>query len=239
MAKKTLLVIGGAGALGRGILTRFHESSSWKTLAVDYVRNDNATKSFLLETSAQNGLSQTSSILNQLEKESPKIDAIVCAAGGWTGGSIKDTETLVHLSEMYTKNVASAVMASHLASHLLSSNGLLVLTGAAAALKATPGMTAYGMSKAATHHLVADTASALPKDATVLGILPVTIDTPMNRKFMADADFSSWTKVHEIATQILKWTNQASAKRPKTGHLFTCETTNNLTTWKDIGNPFL
>jgi dihydropteridine reductase len=35
----------------------------------------------------------------------------------------------------------------------------------------------------------------LPKDASVLGVLPTTIDTPMNRKFMADADFSTWTKV--------------------------------------------
>lgn len=36
---------------------------------------------------------------------------------------------------------------------------------------------------------------SLPDGASVLGVLPATIDTPMNRKYMADADFSSWTKV--------------------------------------------
>lgn len=37
--------------------------------------------------------------------------------------------------------------------------------------------------------------SELPEGSSVLGVLPLTIDTPMNRKFMADADFSTWTKV--------------------------------------------
>jgi len=80
-------------------------------------------------------------------------------------------------------------------------------------------MVTYGMSKVATHHLVASTAYVvyicyhiiessnkdllnltfcrpkLPASAVALGILPITIDTPMNRKYMGDADFSSWTKV--------------------------------------------
>lgn len=85
-------------------------------------------------------------------------------------------------------------------------------------------MVSYGISKAATNHLIASTmyvqscimdiikrcclcclhifvpihSDALPEDAAVLGVLPITIDTPMNRKYMGDADFSSWTKVRAI-----------------------------------------
>lgn len=51
-------------------------------------------------------------------------------------------------------NIRSALGASHVASKLLKENGLLVLTGASAALNATPGMIAYGITKAATHHLI-------------------------------------------------------------------------------------
>ncbi|KAI9914286.1 hypothetical protein PsorP6_007333 [Peronosclerospora sorghi] len=76
---------------------------------------------------------------------------------------------------------------------------------ATAALKATPGMVSYGASEATTHHLIASARTELPKDSTVVGLLPTTIDTPMNRTFMADADFPSWTKTEQIAQKIFEW----------------------------------
>ena len=51
-------------------------------------------------------------------------------------------------------------------------------------------MIGYGLSKAAVHQLTASLAQekgGLPKDAHVSCILPITLDTPMNRKFMANA----------------------------------------------------
>lgn len=68
-----------------------------------------------------------------------------------------------------------SVLAAYLASQYLSENGLLVLTGAAAALNGTPSMLSYGMSKAAVHHLVKSLASdegGLPKGAQVACLLP-------------------------------------------------------------------
>ena len=53
------------------------------------------------------------------------------------------------------------------------------------------GMMGYGMAKAAVHQLVkslATSGSGLPDTCCVAGILPVTLDTPMNRKFMPGAD---------------------------------------------------
>ncbi len=46
------------------------------------------------------------------------------------------------------------------------------------------GMMGYGMAKAAVHQLVkslGEQGSGLPDGACTLGILPVTLDTPMNR----------------------------------------------------------
>ena len=47
----------------------------------------------------------------------------------------------------------SAVTTAHLASQFLEPGGLLVFTGASAALGPTSGMAGYGMAKAATHQL--------------------------------------------------------------------------------------
>jgi NAD(P)-dependent dehydrogenase (short-subunit alcohol dehydrogenase family) len=58
---------------------------------------------------------------------------------------------------------------------LYDSGGLLTLTGALAALNATPGMIGYGIAKAAVHHLVQDLAESsggLPEGCKVTAILP-------------------------------------------------------------------
>lgn len=57
----------------------------------------------------------------------------------------------------------------------IDSGGLLTLTGALAALDATPGMIGYGIAKAAVHHLTKDLAqsgSGLPEGAKVISICP-------------------------------------------------------------------
>jgi hypothetical protein len=53
----------------------------------------------------------------------------------------------------------------------------------------------YGMAKAAVHQLVKSLAapkSGLPEGSFCAAMLPITLDTPMNRKFMPDADTSTW-----------------------------------------------
>lgn len=76
------------------------------------------------------------------------------------------------------------------------------------------------MAKAAVHQLVKSCAgpnSGLPLNSKVCGILPVTIDTPMNRKYMQNADTSSWTPMDHLSLQILDWAN---GKEFKNGSLF-------------------
>lgn len=63
-------------------------------------------------------------------------------------------------------------------------------------------MIGYGMAKAAVHHLTKSLAhkeSGLPNDALVVAILPITLDTPMNRKWMPNADFGTWTPLEFVA----------------------------------------
>jgi len=58
------------------------------------------------------------------------------------------------------------------------------------------------MAKAAVHHLTKSLAckdSGLPEKSLVVAILPITLDTPMNRKWMPKADFTTWTPLEFIA----------------------------------------
>ncbi|GLD91729.1 hypothetical protein PINS_up000262 [Pythium insidiosum] len=237
MATKRLVVIGGAGALGRGVVSHFTRAS-WKALSVDFAKNEESASSFVFKSGAKSTLTQASDLVEHV-KSFGKVDAVVCTAGGWAGGSVKDADSLVNLAEMHAKNTESAVLAAHLAANVLSPRGLLVLTGAAAALQATPGMVSYGISKAGTHHLIASTVDALPDDTTVLGVLPATIDTPTNRMYMANADFSTWTTIDSIAAKIHEWADADPKDRPSSGHLVTVLTNNHKNVWTDVGNPFL
>lgn len=112
--------------------------------------------------------------------------------------------------------------------------------GATVALSATPGMLAYGLSKAGTHHFVQTLGETSGKAVTtrtkrqkarrlrknseyldtlsVVGILPTTLDTPSNRKGMPDADFNAWTKPMDIAREVGKWIEKPHL-RPHSGAL--------------------
>lgn len=64
------------------------------------------------------------------------------------------------------------------------------------------GMIGYGIAKAAVHSLTKTLAakdSGLPGNSLSVAILPVTLDTPMNRKWMPKADHTSWTPLEFVA----------------------------------------
>jgi len=98
----------------------------------------------------------------------------------------------------------------HILPQNIQENGLLVLTGAFAALQGTSFMIGYGAAKAAVHQLTRSLAmsdSGLPNGARVVAILPETLDTPGNRQAMPDADTSTWTPLDIVAERLLDWSN--------------------------------
>jgi len=128
---------------------------------------------------------------------------------------------------MWRQSVWSSLISSSLASSHLKDGGLLTLTGAKAALEPTPGMIGYGMAKAAVHHLTKSLSQkdgGLPNESTVVAILPITLDTPMNRKWMPKADFSTWTPLDFVAELFYNWSS--GKNRPNSGDLVQLITTN-------------
>lgn len=167
-------------------------------------------------------VAQETQVINAVKEalKDNKLDAVICVAGGWAGGNAsKDLAKNADL--MIKQSVWSSTISASVASQFLKDGGVLTLTGAKPALAATPAMIGYGMAKAAVHQLtksLAASGSGLPDNSLVVSILPITLDTPMNRKWMPNADFSTWTPLEFVAELFHTWIQNPSG-RPTNGAL--------------------
>jgi len=227
-----VLVYGGAGGLGSVLIQKFKEGG-FETISVDLRENPNAAHSVVI---TGDGTAADSKKITEMVKASGKsVDALLCVAGGFNMSNIKDESIFSAADRMLSFNVKSSISAGYVAAHTLKEGGLLVLTGAHGALSKTPHFLAYGMSKAATHHLVSSLSApdaGLPKDTTVTCILPITLDTPQNRTDMPNANFDNWTPLADVAHLLLDWSNGKG--RPKNGDFIEVKTVNKHTTFTPL-----
>ena len=79
--------------------------------------------------------------------EGKKLDAIVCMAGGWAGGSPSSKDFIKNSDLMWRSSVWPASISASLATSHLKEGGMIILPGAAPAISGTPGMAGYGMAK--------------------------------------------------------------------------------------------
>lgn len=229
-AARKVIVYGGKGALGTKCVELF-KSKNWWVASIDFTSNEDASANIIVKTS-ESFTEQAEQVTAEVDRllGEQKVDVIICVAGGWAGGSAKAKSLYKNADLMWKQSMWTSTISSHLATKYLKDGGLLTLTGASAALGGTPGMVGYGMAKAAVHQLCRSLAgenSGLPSESSTLAILPITLDTPMNRKSMPNADFSSWTPLEFIAETFYKWTDKAT--RPASGSLIELKTTGNKT----------
>ncbi|KAK2586601.1 hypothetical protein KPH14_011475 [Odynerus spinipes] len=228
---RRVVVYGGKGALGSTCVNQF-KSKNWWVASIDMKANENADANIIVNPS-RDWVEQENDILSQIKSilQDEQVDGIICVAGGWAGGNAKNPDFIKNCDLMWKQSVWSSTIAASIASHYLKGEGFLVLTGAKAALEGTPGMIGYGMAKAAVHHLTKSLAckdSGLAPGTFVSAILPVTLDTPMNRKFMPKADTSKWTSLEFVSNLFWKWSQNED--RPANGSLVQLVTKDNETT---------
>lgn len=163
--------------------------------------NEQADFNLIVDRNAD-WVEQETSVITKIgtELNGQKLDAVICVAGGWAGGNAsKDLAKNADL--MWKQSVWTSTISAAVGAQFLKNGGFLALTGAKAALEGTPGMIGYGLAKAAVHQLTKSLAgenSGLPEKSLVISILPITLDTPMNRKWMPKADFSTWTPLEFV-----------------------------------------
>lgn len=113
MASRFGLVFGGCGALGKAVVQRLNKEG-FKAISIDLLNNADAHNNILVRPSWS--LHEQSGVIRDglddiLGKE--KVSSVFCAAGGWKGGSIRDTDFLqviIYLFIMlWTGAVAEAI----------------------------------------------------------------------------------------------------------------------------------
>lgn len=229
-----ILVYGGNGALGRVLVSSFKAKKYW-ICSVDLTTNNeadaNVTISELNNWERQNDEVQAG-VTEAIKDE--KFDGIFCVAGGWAGGNAKSKALIRNTNLMWMQSVWSSTISASLACKHLKEGGILTLPGAAPAVDGTPGMVGYGMAKAAVHQLTQSLGNdcGLPNDAKALCILPSTLDTPMNRKWMASADKSSWTSLEYVSELFDGWMNKKDV--PASGSLVKINTVDSVSSTKVI-----
>ncbi|ETN76374.1 oxidoreductase, short chain dehydrogenase/reductase family protein [Necator americanus] len=235
MVAGKVIVYGGRGALGSAVVEHFKKNDFW-TLSIDMSANEVADANVVVDPK-EDWVGQEASILNGIATAvDSSVDGIFCVAGGWAGGNADSDDFIKNADLMWKQSVWSSAIAAKIAAKHLKPGGVLQFTGALAATHGTAGMIGYGMAKAAVHQLTASLAekgSGLPDDSCVLAILPITLDTPMNRKWMPKADHSTWTPMPWIAEKLHEWTIN-KAKRPESGSLLKLKTTGGETVMSKV-----
>ncbi|XP_077287179.1 dihydropteridine reductase [Arctopsyche grandis] len=229
MSVSRVLIYGGRGALGEACVSHF-KANNWWVASVDLHPNEAADTSITVNSEAS-WVDQEKNVLEAIATAlaGEKLNAVVCVAGGWAGGNAaKELSKAADL--MWRQSVWSSTISASVAANHLAPGGFLALTGAKAALEGTPSMIGYGMAKAAVHQLTKSLGSefsGLPENSMAVAIMPITLDTPMNRKWMANADFTTWTPLSFVAEMFLKWGK--GQDRPKSGSILTLITKNSET----------
>lgn len=232
------IVVGGSGALGR-VLVKDLKLKGISPINIDFIKNSDADNNIIIKNDIPLRF-QLKDIMNNLSTniliKDNELKGVICSAGGWVGESAKDDNFLDNLHLMHTMNVESAALSSHLSIKYLSTNGLFILTGAHAATQTQPKMLSYGISKISTHYLIKSVAQDkdfIKKNITALSILPVTIDTINNRKFMNENDIKNATKPEEISNKCINFLIDIDS-RPISGTLLAVYTINNINTWRTV-----
>jgi len=202
MQGKIILITGGAGALGQTVVPAFVSAGASVILGD---RNPvqlpgvSALKADLTDPTQVRGL------VNEVIQSSGRLDALVNLIGGFATGRVVDTEVSLW-QRMLTMNLTSAFLLSQavLPSMLERRQGRIVHVAARAALEPFPGAAAYIVSKAGLVALIRTLSKELDgSSVTVNGVLPNTIDTPVNRKAMPEADRSNWARPESIARTLV------------------------------------
>ncbi|MFH4981849.1 hypothetical protein AB6A40_008558 [Gnathostoma spinigerum] len=230
MAGGRVIIYGGKGALGSALVDYFKKNGFW-TLSIDHHDNKEADASIIIPHSEQWVEEETRVLEMVSEQVKVPVDAVLCSAGGWVGGNAGNKSMIKGADAMWKSSVWSSSIASKVAVSHLKEGGVLMLCGAAPAVDGTPGMIGYGMAKAAVHQLTRSLGcenSGMPRGSTTIAILPTTLDTPNNRKWMPSADFSKWTSLDYIASLAHEWIVKPST-RPASGSLMKLVTSDNKT----------
>lgn len=209
---KVAIVTGGTGGLGRAVMSVFLAEGAFvlSTYVNDEelegclgLREEYKARVAFGKADVTKASNVSNVALKTIEKFS-RIDILVNIVGGFTQSPLADTDEEAW-DRMMNTNLKSVFLCSKsIVPHMIKQGrGSIVNIASRPALKGSPGLSAYGASKAGVLNLTQSMAEELKEhNINVNAIIPGTIDTPANRTSMPDADFSKWVAPEDIARVI-------------------------------------
>jgi NAD(P)-dependent dehydrogenase (short-subunit alcohol dehydrogenase family) len=208
MKDKVVLVTGANGGLGASVTQAFLDVGATVVGASRKIEHGEFSSPNFAALSADiAGAHGAKLLVEQVVGKFGRLDVLAHTVGGFAGGkSVADTDETT-FQQMFAMNLNATFYLLRAAIPALrkSGAGRIIAIGSRAAIEPGAGVGAYSASKAAMVSLIR-TVAAENHDAGITAnvILPGTIDTPANRKAMANADFSKWVKPATIAS-LMVW----------------------------------
>lgn len=203
---KTVIITGANGNLGSAV-TQLFLQRGYQVIATVTSEEAKQTlpshENLHVEIIDLTNEAAAATLLQSLIKQYQTIDAALLLVGGFAAGNLEST-TLEDIKKQISLNFDTAYnLAKPLLAHMLKNDsGRIVLIGSRPALKASDGknMVAYSLSKSLLFHLAEMmNAEAKGKNVTTTVVVPSTLDTPINRKSMPDANPDKWVKPEALA----------------------------------------
>lgn len=202
--KKNLLIFGSNGALGKGItesllkkdytkIYLFDSSIDSKNIGIENVHRI-AIKDLSEEKNVVEAFKNVASSKNELF-------FLYTTVGGFAGGKSLWEMDIREWDKMINMNLRTGfLIAKHFARLVNNSaGGSICFTAAFTGLNPEVNKSAYGVSKSGLIHLTKSLALEGEKiNLSVNAIAPYIIDTPANRDWMKDSNYSNWVKPTEI-----------------------------------------
>ncbi len=211
---KTALVIGGTGALGSAIASRFvNEGMKVACSTLDSGPGSEGRKGGVLLIRANvTDENEVKMLFDRVLQEHKTLDVVVNTVGGFLPAKPITEVSFADWEKMMTLNLTTAFLSTREALRRMKgqSYGRVVNISAMVGLQPGPGKAPYAISKAGVSLLTDITAREVKGSGiTVNAIAPSIIDTAANRSSMPDEDFSKWVSPESIAEMICHLCSEA------------------------------
>jgi NAD(P)-dependent dehydrogenase (short-subunit alcohol dehydrogenase family) len=207
LAGKVAFVTGANGGLGTSVTRALlDEGAAVIGLSRKIDQSEFSSSRFFAVSADLSSGAAAKKIADDVVARHGRIDILAHLVGGFSGGSRIDQIEDSAFQQMFEMNVSTAFYALRavIPGMRAAGGGRIIAIGSRAAEEPGAGVGAYSASKAALVSMIKTIAHENKElGITANAILPGTMDTPANRHFMPQADFSTWVKTESVASLIV------------------------------------
>ncbi len=201
---RNIIITGAAGNLGKSAVAAFENADYHLSITAREAQESNERKT--VYPTDLSDVDASARLVADVVKNRKKIDGAILLVGAYTPGGLLEA-SMADLDKMMTLNVKTAlnVIQPLLRHFRQTGGGKIVFVGAKTAMNPATAIAnvAYALSKQVIFHyaeLINESEKSYGTSAHVF--LPTTLDTPLNRQLMPDADFSTWTNTDILSRKM-------------------------------------